>query len=87
MSPKEEREVTERVVAMAGVADREASIMLHTLLHSVASPAEHHETISSLARPRPFEIPRGLQFGVLPSGLAPRMLSSPFSLASSDSNF
>jgi hypothetical protein len=71
MSSKEEKEVIERISAMTGVADRESSIMVHTLLHSVASPTERHEMTSSLARPRPFEIPRGLQLGVLPSGLPP----------------
>ncbi|KAF9463581.1 hypothetical protein BDZ94DRAFT_1297784 [Collybia nuda] len=70
MSQKEEKEVIERILALSGVADREGSIMLHTLLHSVMSPAERHEMISSLARPRPFEIPHGLQLGVSP-GIEP----------------
>jgi hypothetical protein len=43
MSSKEEKEVIERISAMTGVADRESSIMVHTPLHSVASPTERHE--------------------------------------------
>ncbi|KAF5384238.1 hypothetical protein D9615_003319 [Tricholomella constricta] len=70
-SPAVTQELLTNLSHLASIADRETSIMIHTLLHSVASPASTtsspaperappHEDISSLARPRPFEVPKGI---------------------------
>lgn len=57
ISPQEQRQVAERLAGLSMIADRETSIMVNTVLHSVVSPAGEHETVSSLARPRPFKLP------------------------------
>ncbi|RDB25090.1 hypothetical protein Hypma_007420 [Hypsizygus marmoreus] len=80
------QEVLQNVANLVAVADRETSISVHTLLHSIGSPpsslsslgtndTQPHEGISSLARPRPFEVP--------PSVLD--LLASPSSPSSSSS--
>ncbi|KAF8058722.1 DnaJ-domain-containing protein [Lyophyllum atratum] len=72
-SPAMNPELLQNISQLAAIADRETSIVLHTLLHSIASPesstsapasspAPPHEEISSLARPRPFELPAGITF-------------------------
>ncbi|KAG5650525.1 hypothetical protein H0H81_011930 [Sphagnurus paluster] len=55
--------VNAELAQLTAIADRETSVMLHTLLHSISSPesaASPHEDISSLARPRPFRPPEGI---------------------------
>lgn len=49
------------------IADREAYMMMNTVLHSIASPTEDHEGVSSLARPRPFEMPSQISSAPGPS--------------------
>ncbi|KAG6910417.1 hypothetical protein DXG01_010772 [Tephrocybe rancida] len=71
LSPAQTHELTQQILHLASIADRETSISVHTLLHSIASPSPTvsappststpaHEDISSLARPRPFAIPPGV---------------------------
>ncbi|KAG6899392.1 hypothetical protein C0993_010611 [Termitomyces sp. T159_Od127] len=68
LSPVQANEMVRQILQLVSIADRETSISLHTLLHSIASPessassppstpADPHEDISSLARPRQFVIP------------------------------
>ncbi|GLB37864.1 putative dnaJ molecular chaperone homology domain [Lyophyllum shimeji] len=72
-SPAMNHELLQNISQLASIADRETSIILHTLLHSIASPpssassptsspAPPHEEISSLACPRPFELPPEISF-------------------------
>ncbi|KAG6836476.1 hypothetical protein H0H93_007645 [Arthromyces matolae] len=71
LSPAQTQELSHQIQQLSSIADRETSIALHTLLHSVASsdttqtsPSSRagipHEHISSLARPRPFVLPTGI---------------------------
>ncbi|KAG6865112.1 hypothetical protein C0991_005012 [Blastosporella zonata] len=71
LSPTQTQELAQQILQLASIADRETSISLHTLLHSIASPNSNtsippsstpspHEEISSLARPRPFVVPPGV---------------------------
>ncbi|KAG6832084.1 hypothetical protein H0H87_002912 [Tephrocybe sp. NHM501043] len=70
LSLAQTQELVQQILHLASVADRETSISLHTLLHSIASPniasatypstVPPHEDIASLARPRPFTIPPGV---------------------------
>jgi hypothetical protein len=64
MSQQDHRQLAGRLAGLSAMADRETSIMMNTVLHSIASPAEEHESISSLARPRPFELPNQPPFFV-----------------------
>ncbi|KAG6891020.1 hypothetical protein C0992_010993 [Termitomyces sp. T32_za158] len=68
LSHLQTHELVQQILQLVSIADRETSISLHTLLHSIASPesttssppstlAAPHEDISSLARPRQFVIP------------------------------
>jgi hypothetical protein len=57
LSPQEHRQLAERLTGLSMIADREASMMMNTVLHSITSPTEDHEDVSSLARPRPYEMP------------------------------
>ena len=56
ISPEEHRQIAERLAGLSSIADRETTIMMNTVLHSIASPTQGHESVSSLARPRPFEL-------------------------------
>ncbi|KAG6828844.1 hypothetical protein H0H92_006603 [Tricholoma furcatifolium] len=69
ITPAQNQELIQQIHQLASIADRETSISMHTLLHSIASPSSTtassstasvpHEDISSLARPRPFVVPPG----------------------------
>ncbi|KAF8234363.1 hypothetical protein L208DRAFT_832698 [Tricholoma matsutake] len=76
ISPQEHRQLAERLAGLSTIVDRETTIMMNTVLHSVASPAEEHENLSSLARPRPFELPNQPPLVPITSSASPSSFNS-----------
>ncbi|KAG6873144.1 hypothetical protein C0995_002518 [Termitomyces sp. Mi166 len=92
LSHEQTQETIQGILQLASIADRETSISLHTLLHSIASPesttssppsttAPPHEDISSLARPRRFVIPPRVLDLSDPRTQNPHIPTSPESVA------